>query len=262
LKRILVCDPSFYQINYEINPWMNVKKKANESLALNQWNNLTLVIQSLGVKLLKMPPVQKLPDIVFTANAGFSFKEKVVLSNFKYDQRRPEKEYYENYLNKNNITTISLPNNILFEGAGDCLFNENYIFMGYGFRSEISAYKEKIWDEFNLERIFLKLIDPYFYHLDTCFCPLQQNQILINAKAFEEKTIQLLKEKFELIDVPEQDAKQFACNAVVIDKNVIIPSGCFETKNKLESKGYRVFDVDMSEFIKAGGACKCLTLLV
>jgi len=62
--------------------------------------------------------------------------------------------------------------------------------------------------------------------------------------------------------VPENEAKHFACNAVVLGKHVIMPANCPETKNHLEHKGFTVFECDMSEFIKAGGACKCLTLLL
>jgi len=62
------------------------------------------------------------------------------------------------------------------------------------------------------------------------------------------------------IDVPENEARQFACNAVVVGKNVILPSDCPTTEKKLQSAGYTTFPLEMSEFIKSGGACKCLTL--
>ena len=35
-----------------------------------------------------------------------------------------------------------------------------------------------------------------------------------------------------------------------------------ETANMLEAAGFKVHDTDVSEFIKAGGACKCLTLRI
>jgi len=48
----------------------------------------------------------------------------------------------------------------------------------------------------------------------------------------------------------------------VIDNQVIIPSGCNKTRKILEDLGMIVFDVDMDQFILAGGACKCLTIKI
>ena len=49
---------------------------------------------------------------------------------------------------------------------------------------------------------------------------------------------------------------------VVVDKHVIMPTGTDETAKKLQAKGYDVQQVDVSEFLKAGGAVKCMTLRV
>ncbi|KHJ80588.1 hypothetical protein OESDEN_19735 [Oesophagostomum dentatum] len=64
----------------------------------------------------------------------------------------------------------------------------------------------------------------------------------------------------ELIPVPEEDAKKFACNAVVIGKNVILNVGCNTIAKELEKRGFKVHFCDMSEYLKSGGSCKCLTL--
>ena len=85
---------------------------------------------------------------------------------------------------------------------------------------------------------------------------------MIYPKAFDEDKISFLKSKFELLEVVQEDALKFACNAVLIENDIIIPAGCSTTKELLESKGYKVHETDMSEFIKAGGACKCLTMIV
>jgi N-dimethylarginine dimethylaminohydrolase len=264
--KILVCDPSHYQINYEINPWMSLSLKADNEKAIQQWESLVDKLESLGVDVVKVDPVLDLPDMVFTANAGFRFGNHVLLSNFKYKERQPEKDYFKNWFSKKGYKVVELPEGIRFEGAGDCLIGDNnFLFMGYGFRSDLEAYYDNIWDsifDYHFRSLRLRLIDPYFYHLDTCFCPLNKNQVLFYPGAFERHDIISIEKRFEAFKVPEDEAKKFACNAVLIGDNIIIPKGCEVTRDILTHNYYIVHELEMSEFIKAGGACKCLTLVV
>ncbi len=70
-----------------------------------------------------------------------------------------------------------------------------------------------------------------------------------------------MEQEIELLEVPEREANQFACNTVVVGgKHAILPIGNSETAKMIEKRGLRTHQVDVSEFLKAGGACKCLTL--
>jgi N-dimethylarginine dimethylaminohydrolase len=261
--KILVCDPSFYQIDYEINPWMSVSHKADTNLAIQQWNTLINELLGLGVDVVRIPPQSGLPDMVFTANGGVMAYNYVILSNFKHKERQDEKEFFKKWFNENGIRVIEISNGIRFEGAGDCLVKDHTVFMGYGFRTDQEAYYDNIWDVLDMRSFRLRLFDPYFYHLDTCFCPLNKNQILIYPEAFDKNDlVNLRRNNFELLCVPKEDAHKFACNAVLVGDHILIPKGCDETRDILTQNYYIVHELDMSEFIKAGGACKCLTMVV
>jgi N-dimethylarginine dimethylaminohydrolase len=106
----------------------------------------------------------------------------------------------------------------------------------------------------------VQLQDPRFYHLDTCFCPLNGKRALVFPGAFTKEGLELLGKYTELIPVPEADALQFVCNAVVLGKDVVLPAGCPETYKMLADNGFATHPVELSEFIKAGGAAKCLSL--
>ena len=253
--KILVCNPAHYGIEYEINPWMRVANQSNKDLALRQWVNLVLILQDM-CDVVEMPGQPHLPDLVFTANAGVVANGIAVLANFKYPQRQPEKAHYKKWFEDNGFRCLELDNDTYFEGAGDCLANNDDLYFGHGFRSDRKVYEHPLWVQFRRKAYTLKLIDPYFYHLDTCFCPLKDNYALIYPAAFEDAKIEGLK----LLPVPKEEAAHFACNAVCVDDKVVIPSGCPETAKMLKDVGFKVRDTDMSEFIKAGGACKCLTL--
>jgi len=267
--KILVCDPSHYDVRYSINPWMSTDNGIDYNLAIKQWKNLVNLLDHVGAEVIQMSGQQSLPDIVFTANAGFFNKNRILLSNFRFPERQPEREVYKTWFEDYGLECKILPDNVFFEGAGDALSrpSSDEIFFSHGFRSDEAAneHLNLFVKEYNSSLgspiIELKLVDPYFYHLDTCFCPLPKNDFaLIYPEAFEPGTTERLKNiNMSLLPVPQEEARRFACNAVSIENCVIIPSGCPTTKDLLQSVGYDVFDTDMSEYIKAGGACKCLT---
>uniref|UniRef100_A0A914V658 Dimethylargininase n=1 Tax=Plectus sambesii TaxID=2011161 RepID=A0A914V658_9BILA len=78
------------------------------------------------------------------------------------------------------------------------------------------------------------------------------------------KTLERAGAKVEVMDptVSEREASKFACNSVAVGKNVVMPAGNDETAKALTDRGYNVHFVDMSEFIKSGGASKCCTLAI
>lgn len=255
--KFVLVKPQFYGISYSINPWMDVNNGADRYKAIKQWTELEGTLRYLNSKILKISPRRNLPDMVFTANAGFFPKnqETFVLSNFFHSERKGEEFWFKKFFDSEgfHVKEINMP----FEGAGDCLYLGGNLIGGYGFRTNKEVYDSLVNDDVTK----VKLVDPYFYHLDTCFCPLQSNDYLIWPGAFESSSLESIRKigRHELA-IPEEEAKQFACNAIMIEKNVILPSNCPKTESILNEFGYKTFPLEMSEFIKAGGACKCLTL--
>lgn len=260
MMRLLVCDPAHYGVVYKINPWMDPSVGSDQMRSIYQWTNLIQIFKSLKIETHEMSGELGLPDIVFTANAGTVHRDKVVLSNFKHPERQGEKSFYKRKFEQLGFEVHELPDELSYEGAGDALFDSSgTLWCGYGFRSDFAAHY-LARDILNVGIRPLLLVDPHFYHLDTCFCPLQGKDALVYPAAFDRVSFQVLNSGFDLIDVPSDEAHRFACNAVCVGKNVVIPAGCPITAGKLQSAGYQVFQTPMSEFIKAGGACKCLTL--
>jgi N-dimethylarginine dimethylaminohydrolase len=252
-----MCSPDYFSVSYSINPWMDTSVEVNQELALNQWNQLKYLIEKIGGKVELIDPQPDLPDMVFTANAGFIFDiNNVIISSFAHKERQGEEWHFQEWFINDfwDVELIRPESDVHFEGAGDMLKCGEDLYCGYGFRSD----KEDIFD---LKPIFLELSDPHFYHLDTCFCPLREDLIMYYPGAFKHPNIVKynLRNK-KTIEVPEEDAKKFACNAVVIDDSVIIPEGADTTQAMLEEHGFKVYQTPMSEYIKSGGACKCLTL--
>ena len=79
VPRILMCPPDHYGIEYEINAWMDRSKPANHALAKQQWCSLRDQLKAAGAQIEIMDPVEGLPDLVFTANAGLVHRNQVIL---------------------------------------------------------------------------------------------------------------------------------------------------------------------------------------
>jgi ornithine--oxo-acid transaminase len=150
----------------------------------------------------------------------------------------------------------------IFEGAGDALFDtQGRLWIGSGIRSDAHAQHE-IAAVFNVDTVGLELVDPRWYHLDTCFCPLPQGQAIAYARAFSTKSMAALNEAYgtNIIWASEADARNFACNAVSIGQTIIMHRASAELKSEMAQRGFEVIETDVSEFLKSGGSCKCMAL--
>jgi N-dimethylarginine dimethylaminohydrolase len=257
--RWLVCKPLDYDVRYIINPWMDLARAPKQELAREQWNNLHHHMLRLGAWLEYVTHEDGNPDMVFTANAGLVRGTDVVLSRFRYPERQGEERHFRAWFEAHGFAVHTISKGS-FEGEGDALFSGDTLFCGWGFRSDQEVYDEvgSMLKASNL--VVVKLQDPRFYHLDTCFCPLNTQCALVFPGAFTKDGLELLGKSIELIPVPEAEALQFVCNAVVLGKDVVLPAGCPQTYKMLAERGFVSYPVELSEFIKAGGAAKCLSL--
>jgi N-dimethylarginine dimethylaminohydrolase len=106
-------------------------------------------------------------------------------------------------------------------------------------------------------------MDTRFYHLDTCFCPLEGGYVLYYPPAFDAESQAAIEERIasnRRIAISEEDALAFACNAVNIDATVVVNHATGAFVKALRAKGFEVIQNPLTEFMKAGGSAKCLTL--
>lgn len=258
--QILMCPPDYYGVEYEINPWMKRDEPPDHAVAVRQWNDLRAALVEAGARIVLQSPVEGLPDLVFTANAAMIYRREAVLAHFRYPERQGEEPYDAAWLEANGFQVHRLPADGYFEGAGDALFCGDTLFAGYRLRSDVRGLQQ-IGELFRCRVIALELVDPYYYHLDTCFCPLAPGVAIYFPDAFDEYGRAVLKEFVpELIAVEESEARRFACNAVVVGRTVVTNTGCDLLHRALADRGFTPRATPLDEFTKAGGSAKCLTL--
>jgi len=261
-----MCPPDHYDVDYVINPWMegNIHRSSQER-AIQQWQGLHDIIKDLA-KVHLVDPAKGWPDMVFTANAGLILGDKVVLSRFMHKERQGEEPYFKAWFESQGCTVYEMPPELPFEGAGDALFDREgrWLWAGYGFRSELDAYTH-VTKWLDIEVLSLRLTDNRFYHLDTCFCPLTDGYLLYYPPAFDAYSNRLIEMQVpaqKRIIVEETDAINFACNSVNIDRTIIMNKASDRLKQQLTNVGFTIEETPLTEFLKAGGAAKCLTLRI
>lgn len=269
MRSLLLCPPDYYGIEYEINPWMDRTRNADTELARAQWRGLLEKLQSLGCEVELVAPRKKLPDMVFTANAGLLVGKKFIRSNFRFPQRQGEEEHFEKWFANRGYEIVRLPvpagratEGLFFEGEGDALFCGDILFCGYRFRSDIRSH-QTIGEMLKTLVISVELVKDRFYHLDTCFCPLPDGSAIWHPDAFDDYGQRAIRSHIgDGIEVVSEEAGHFACNAVVLEKRIVLPEGCPKLCAALAERGYETHSLPMTEFLKAGGACKCLVLFL
>jgi N-dimethylarginine dimethylaminohydrolase len=255
-----MCPPDHYGIHYVINPWMNVSRQADHSLAIEQWRGLRECLTAAGALISEVSAVDGLPDMVFTANAGLIYQRRAIVSHFRHPQRQGEEEYFRHWFEEHGFETIESPAGCSFEGAGDALFCGDTLFAGYRQRSDARGHQQ-IGELLGVRVLPLELVSAHYYHLDTCFCPLTPEAAIWFPAAFDEYGQRVIRANIpRLLEVAEDEAHSFACNAAVVGRTVITNTGCPRLHGDLTAAGFTPVATALGEFVKAGGSAKCLTL--
>lgn len=240
---------------------MHTANKPKQAGAQAAYDRMKSLYTGFGWEVHEIDPVNGLPDMVYTANVGNVKNSTFIKANFRFEQRRREADLAEDFLETNfDLETITLPEGVYFEGQGDLLSDGNRYFFGYGKRSMYEA-KPYLEDILNTRLVALELVDPYYYHLDTCFAPLRPDLVVINPQSFTEEGKKEILACFDtVIEASEEDNKVLACNLVHDDKTIVTGAGITpELRDKLAKFGYNTHEIDMHEYLKGGGSVKCCT---
>jgi N-dimethylarginine dimethylaminohydrolase len=260
----LMCSPTLYDVDYVINPWMAGNIHASSrTRAAEQWNNLYQAVSRIAeVQLIDPQPGS--PDMVFTANAGLERDGVVAISSFLHPERQDEEPHFRRWFRDAGYTLVNIPRSTPFEGEGDALFSTDgtRLWVGYGPRTLVSSHSalERVW---KIEIASLHLIDPRFYHLDTCFVPLEGGYLMYFPEAFDEASLKKIEAFYppsKRIVVSGVDAACFACNAINVGRTIISNRVSSQLATHLESLGFTLIQIALTEFLKAGGAAKCLVM--
>jgi arginine dihydrolase len=260
IRHYAMTAPTFFAVEYAINPWMDTSTAVDTHVAMNQWEALRQTYKELGHTVELVEPVAGLPDMVYAANGGLLVNGKAVVARFAYPQRAGESDAYAEWMARHGFDPAETRH--VNEGQGDLLVVGSIVLAGYGFRTERQAHAE-IAALVGMPVVSLELVDPRFYHLDTALAVLDDTTIAYYPPAFSDEARAQLLELFpDAIEVASADADVLGLNAVSDGLNVVLPAAATGFAEQLREAGFRPIGVNLSELLKGGGSVKCCTLEV
>ena len=252
--------PTFFAVEYAINPWMDVGVPVDARVAMTQWQNLYRTYLRLGHTVDLVEPLPGSPDMVYAANGGLIVNGTAVLARFAYPQRCDEEAGYAQWMSEHGYDPVQTSH--CNEGQGDLLVVGEMVLGGYGFRTDQRAHGE-IAELLGMPVISLELVDPRFYHLDTALAVLDDRSIAYYPPAFSAAARRRLRDLFpDAIEVGSRDAYVLGLNAVSDGRHVVHPAAATGFAATLRAAGFEPVGVDLSELLKGGGSVKCCTLEV
>ncbi len=268
-KRFFMCKPDNFDVlwKFDTNAWMNPANRPDQARAREQWRNLyERCVAAADVCL--APSSEGLPDQVFFANAGLPYKDLFIMSRFYHEERQREQEPNALFFGEH-FPKRSMMSDGIFEGQGDAIWlDEKTLIIGGGIRTNAKGFvsvESILKTSFPDVRVFPIEMERQFefYHLDTCcFWMPKRRTFMVYPNAFTKDGLTQLKKLGRVLLVHEDEAREFVCNSVVADENtVFMPWANDAIRSMISEGGYPNVEIfPMSEFMKAGGAVKCLIL--
>jgi N-dimethylarginine dimethylaminohydrolase len=263
-RHFLMCPPTYFDVRYAINPWMDPGVPVDRPLALAQWSALVEAYRAAGHQVDLLDPIPGLPDMVYAANGAFALDGLVLPARFAYAERAAEAVAHIEW-HRRNVTGYASPTiaepAATNEAEGDFAVLANRILAGHGFRTSRAAHGE-LAALTGREVISLELVDPRLYHLDVALTVLddERDHIAYFPEAFSAESQRLLAACFpDAILATAADAYAFGLNCVSDGRNVFIPAGAAGLRTEIAAAGYRPVSIDLSELVKGGGSVKCCT---
>jgi arginine dihydrolase len=264
-RRYLMCPPTYFTVEYSINPWMDPDRPVDTDLAVRQWTALKETYERLGHTVELIDPEPGLPDMVFAANSGTVIAGRVLGARFRAPQRTPEAELFRRWFLARGYRDVIMPGSVN-EAEGDFAWTGRMLLAGTGFRTDPGAHAEA-QEVLGVPVISLRLVDPRYYHLDTALFvlteagPAESAQIAYYPDAFSLGSQRVLRRLFpDAVIATEADAACLGLNGVSDGLNVVLPWEATDLATQLKERGYLPVHVDISELRKSGGGPKCCTL--
>ena len=269
MKSVLLCPPTHFAVRDVKNPYMKNAVPVEREKAQRQWQALHGALESAGLKVETIKPVEDFEDMVFAANQVFVGKHEkigkfVVPSKMRFASRQREVPYYTEWFRTHGygIIAVDLSNEYL-EGHGDLIWHpdRSKIWAGYGFRSSLGGLEKfsAAMTDLGFPVSILELVDEYCYHLDTSLCPLNNDAALIYPGAFSPHSLHELRRGWKRVyDLTRDQAVQFMCNGIVVNRRYITSHITSNLNDILNTEGLEPVIVDTSEFEKSGGGPFCM----
>ena len=265
-RHYLMCPPTYFDVTYAINPWMDPSRPVDTARAVEQWEALRAAYEAHGHRVDVIEPEPGLPDMVYAANGGVVVGGRALAARFTFPERQAEGPAYEKWFASSRLESLGQAGE-QNEGEGDFLTLRDVVLAGTGFRTSVAAHRE-VEEKLGRPVATIELVDPRYYHLDTALAvlddgtgPTGRPEVAYYPPAFSPRSLDVLREMFpDAIIATDADAAVLGLNVVSDGRHVFLSDRATALHEALRERGFEPIGVDLSELLKGGGSVKCCTL--
>jgi dimethylargininase len=239
--------------------------KPDVAKALDQHAGYVEALVACGLRVTQLPPDESFPDSTFVEDvalitpgytSGYTSGDTTgcaVITRPGALSRRGETKSIEDAVRGffSEVEMIEAPGTI---EAGDIMMVGQHYYIGLSERTNRAGAAQMIaiLERHGMHGSVVDLRE--VLHLKTGLAYLENNNLLACGEFLHKPEFS----SFNLLRVDPDEA--YAANSVWINGKVLTPAGHPKTKSLVESAGYDVLEVDVSEFQKLDGGLSCLSL--
>lgn len=260
LKTVLLCEPDYMKIEEAINDTQEHYKEENINVekAKRQHEALVSTLKREQIDVHLLPARKDYPEQVFTRDIGFTIDDTIYVGALKRTIRQGEEKVLKQFLEDHEYSYTEVEGGTI-EG-GDVIIDGSHIYVGDSSRTSRLTVDQLRAAHPNHE-IHLIKFDEKYLHLDCVFNPLSNDTALIYPEAIDDEAVRFLEERYQLIEVSEEEQFTLATNVLSVGNKKVIALPLNKATNaKIKESGFEIIEVDLSEIIKSGGAFRCVTL--
>lgn len=221
--------------------------------ALVQHADYIKALKECGLDVTVLPADENFPDSTFVEDVALMTPHCAIITNPGAQSRTEEvqlikpvvRDFYQS------VEAIEAPGTV---EAGDIMMVGDHYFIGLSERTNQVGADQMIaiLEKHGMTGSIVTLTE--VLHLKTGLGYLEDNNLLACGEFLTKEDFQ----KYNILEVPAEES--YAANSVWINDIVLTPKGFPKTKAIIEAAGYKVREVDVSEYQKIDGGLSCLSL--
>lgn len=229
--------------------------KPDYELALKQHDNYIEALKDCGVNVKVLECDERFPDSCFVEDTAVLSKNCAIICNPGAQSRNREIEtmidVIKEFYSEDKIEYIVAPGTV--EG-GDVMMVGNHFYIGKSARTNEEGCRQFIekLEKHGHTGSIVELNE--VLHLKTGLAYLEHNNLLVAGEFVEKEDFK----DFNKIVITEDES--YSANCIWVNDSVIVPFGYEKTKEAIQKAGYKVVEVDTSEYRKLDGGLSCLSL--
>jgi dimethylargininase len=221
--------------------------------AVQQHGQYQQLLRSLGAEVIELPSEDQCPDCCFLEDTALVLDEVAVITRPGSETRRREVEGVAPTIRKyRNVVRIDSPGTL---EAGDVLRMDRNLFVGVSTRTNqqgIEMLRQAV-KAYGYEVLAISMKGAL--HLKSVCTALDDHTLLADPRHFDAARFS----EYKLIEVPPEEP--LAANVLRINGAVCIHAGFRQTVDLLQTNGFGIRTVDISEFLKAEAGLTCMSII-